>query len=124
MDFSGLPDGVPRVLDKKAKWARNSAAFKGTRPVLAEVTGEIRARLQETALDAYRALRVRDYGRVDLRMTEAGAVYVIEVNASCYLEQSGEFAASAKAAGIDYPTLVNRIVDLALQRHASEQRSA
>jgi D-alanine-D-alanine ligase len=117
MDFSGLPDGAPRVLDRKAKWARNSAEYKGTRPVLADVPEDVRARLQRAALDAYRALRVRDYGRVDLRMTEAGEVYVIEVNASCYLEESGEFAASAGAAGIDYPALVNRIVDLALRRH-------
>ena len=30
MDFSGLPDGAPRVLDSKAKWAKNSAEYKGT----------------------------------------------------------------------------------------------
>lgn len=118
MDFSGLPDGAPRVLDKKAKWAQGSAEYKGTRPVIADLPGPVCARLQEAALNAYRALRVRDYGRVDLRMTESGEVYVIEVNASCYLEQTGEFAVSAGAAGIDYPGLVNRIVDMALERHA------
>jgi D-alanine-D-alanine ligase len=120
MDFSGLPDGIPHILDKKAKWAENSVEFKGTRSVLADVPDETRARLQKVALEAYRALRVRDYGRVDLRMTDTGEIYVIEVNASCYLEESSEFATSAGAAGIDYPTLVNRIVDLALERHAEE----
>jgi D-alanine-D-alanine ligase len=57
---------------------------------------------------------VRDYGRVDMRLTETGEIYVIEVNASCYLEQSSEFATAA--AGIDYATLVNRIAELALER--------
>ncbi len=76
----------------------------------------MRARLQKVALAAYRALRVRDYGRIDLRLTEAGEVYVIEVNASCYLEQSGEFATAAAAAGVDYPTLIDRIAELALER--------
>jgi D-alanine-D-alanine ligase len=72
--------------------------------------------LQKVALDAYRALRVRDYGRIDLRLTEAGEVYVIEVNASCYLERTGEFATVAAAAGLDYPALINRIAECALER--------
>src|SRR5207302_9671348 len=114
--FSGLPEGVPHVLDSKAKWDEKSVAFKGTRAVVADVSEEVRARLQKVALDAYRALRVRDYGRIDLRLTDAGEVYVIEVNASCYLEESGEFATAAAAAGFDYPALVNRIVDLAVER--------
>jgi D-alanine-D-alanine ligase len=116
MDFSGLPDGAPRVLDSAAKWDKGSAEYKGTRAVLAELPDEVRGRLQKVALDAYRALRVRDYGRIDLRLTEAGEVYVIEVNASCYLEQAGEFATAAAAAGLDYTVLINRIADGALER--------
>ena len=84
---------------------------------MAEVPDEVRAKLQTVAADAYRALRVRDYGRIDLRLTESGEVYVIEVNASCYLERSGEFASAAAAAGLDYVDLVNRIVELACERH-------
>ena len=68
-------------------------------------------------MDAYRALRVRDYGRVDLRLTETGEIYVLEVNASCYLEKSSEFAMAAAAAGLDYPRLIERIVNLALERY-------
>lgn len=117
MDFSGLPEGAPRVLDSKAKWAKNSAEYKGTKSVMADLPDELRARLQKVALDAYRALRVRDYGRVDLRLTETGEVYVIEVNANCYLEETGEFATAAAAAGIDYPALVQKLVELATERH-------
>jgi D-alanine-D-alanine ligase len=116
MDFSGLPDGAPHVLGAKAKWDEKSPEYQGTRAVLAKLPDEVRARLQKVALDAYRALRVRDYGRIDLRLTDTGEVYVIEVNASCYLEQSSEFASAAGAAGIDYPALVNRIAELALER--------
>jgi D-alanine-D-alanine ligase len=117
MDFSGLPDGAPRVLDSKAKWSKNSAEYKGTKSVMADVDDELRARLQKVSLDAYRALRVRDYGRVDLRLTDTGDIYVIEVNANCYLEQESEFATAAAAAGLDYPGLINRLADLAVERH-------
>ena len=63
------------------------------------------------AVDAYRALRVRDYGRVDLRLTETGEIYVLEVNASCYLEKSSEFAIGRRGRGLDYPRLIERIVE-------------
>lgn len=116
MDFSGLPEGAPRVLDTKAKWSKRSPEYKGTKAIMPELADELRARLQKVALDAYRALRVRDYGRVDLRLTEANDIYVLEVNASCYLEQDSEFAAAAAAAGLDYTTLVNKIAALAIER--------
>jgi D-alanine-D-alanine ligase len=117
IDFSKLPKDRPRILDAKAKWDEDSPEYRGTQAVLAEIPDELKARLQKAALDAYRALRVRDYGRIDLRLTDAGEIYVIEVNASCYLERSSEFARSAEAAEIDYPTLVNRIVDEAARRY-------
>lgn len=60
------------------------------------------------ALDACRGLRVRDYGRVDLRLNDDGEIYVIEVNANCYLERSSEFAMAAAAEGIEYTALINR----------------
>ncbi len=123
MDFSGFPEGRPHVLDSKAKWDEKSPEYKGTKAVLAEVPDEVRGRLQETALGAYRALRVRDYGRIDMRLTEAGDVYVIEVNASCYLDPEGEFAAAAAAAGVDYPSLINRIAELAAERHKLRRKA-
>lgn len=116
IDFSGLPEGAPRVLGGKAKWDESSPEYQGTKAVLAELSEELRKRLQDVALAAYRALQVRDYGRIDMRLTESGEVFVIEVNASCYLEQTSEFAVAAAAAGIDYKTLVNRIVDGAVER--------
>jgi D-alanine-D-alanine ligase len=117
VDFTGFPEGVPKVLDSKAKWDERSKEYKGTKSVLANLPDELRARLQKVAVDAYRALRVRDYGRVDLRLTDTGDIYVLEVNASCYLEKSSEFAMSAAAAGIEYPKLIERIVQLALERY-------
>jgi D-alanine-D-alanine ligase len=117
MDFSGMPEGMPHIVGSKAKWKKNSAEYKGTKSVLADLPDELRAKLQKAAIDAYRALRVRDYGRVDLRLTESGEIYVIEVNASCYLEENSEFAVAAQATGIEFPELVKRIVELALERY-------
>jgi D-alanine-D-alanine ligase len=120
MDFSALPDGAPHVMDAKAKFDKSTAEYEGTRAVVAQIDDALRARLQQAAIDAYRALRVRDYGRVDLRLTEAGDIYVIEVNANCYLEKDAEYAMAAAAAGLEYPDLIGRIVELALERHGEQ----
>jgi D-alanine-D-alanine ligase len=119
MDFSGLADGVPHVMDSRAKWDRSSTQYRGTRAVVAEISDELRARLRKMALASHRALRVRDFGRIDLRLTEDGVIYVIEVNASCYLERSSEFATAA--VGTDYTTLINRIAEEALSRRQSRR---
>jgi D-alanine-D-alanine ligase len=119
VDFTGFPEGEPRILGTKAKWKKNSAEYKGTKSVLADLPDELRAKLQKVAVDAYRAVRVRDYGRVDLRLTESGEIYVLEVKASCYREKESEFAMAAKAAGIEFPELVERIAELALERYPS-----
>src|SRR5947208_14497205 len=117
MAFSAMPQGAPHVLDSRDKWQARSPEYKGTTAVVADLPDELFARLQKVSLDAYRALRVRDYGRIDLRLTDTGDIYVIEVNASCYLEKSSEFATGAAAAGLEYPELVKRIGELALERH-------
>lgn len=124
MDFSAMPEGMPKVLGSKAKWQPESVEYKSTKSVLADLPDELRARLQKTAVDAARALRVRDYGRVDLRFAETGDIYVIEVNANCYLEKESEFAVAAAAAGIEFPALVQRIVDLAVERYATTGQTA
>jgi D-alanine-D-alanine ligase len=120
MDFSRLAPSLPRIADAKAKWAKGTPEYKGTRSVLADIPQELVAKLHQAAIGAYRALRVRDYGRVDFRVTDAGEVYVIEVNASCYLERSSEFAVAAKAAGIEYNELIGRIARLAVERHEKQ----
>jgi len=122
VDFTGFPEGVPKVMDSKAKWDERSKEYKGTKSVIANLPDELRAKLQKVAVDAYRALRVKDYGRVDLRLTETGEIYVLEVNASCYLEKSSEFAMAAAASGLDYPRLIERIVNLASERMEKKRR--
>jgi D-alanine-D-alanine ligase len=124
VDFTGFPEGKPKILDSKAKWKKSSAEYKGTNAVIAKLEPELEARVQRVALDACRALRVRDYGRVDLRVTDTGEIFVIEVNASCYLEKESEFAVSAQSAGLEFPDLVEKIVEHALERYPEKKAAA
>ncbi|MEX2219221.1 MAG: ATP-grasp domain-containing protein [Phycisphaerales bacterium] len=121
LDFSGLPEGSPRVADAAAKWTRSSARYKGTKSVIANLPGDVDDQLRQTASAACKVLEVRDYGRVDIRLTDSGEVYVIEVNGNCYLEKSSELSMAAKASGIEYHDLVLRIVDTAMARYKDKK---
>ena len=123
LDFSGLPADRPRIASWEAKWGDGRPGggeeYAGTRSVFAEGLEEgLAARIREAGVAAFHALRLRDYGRVDLRVTADGEIYVIEVNPNCYLERSGEFARAAERAGIGYDALICRIVELAAARYA------
>jgi D-alanine-D-alanine ligase len=119
LDFSKFPEGVPHVASWSAKWDAADAEFRGTTSVFpAELDAELAERIAQVAIDAFHALRLRDYGRVDLRVTPAGEIYVIEVNPNCYLERSAEFARAAAQGGIEYDALIARIAELAGARYA------
>ena len=72
----------------------------------------------QVAIDSFHALRLRDYARIDLRVTDGGDIYVIEVNPNCYLEASGEFARAAEKDGLSHEALISRIVELASSRYS------
>ena len=91
LDFSKYPTDRPRIASWEAKWGdegdEKGAEFEGTESVFPEkLPDDLRDRLQKAAVEAFHALRLRDYARVDMRVTENGDVYVIEVNPNCYLE--------------------------------------
>jgi len=123
LDFSRFPADRPRIASWAAKWGdegeSKGAEFEGTESVFPEnLPDELRDRLQRVAVEAFHALRLRDYARVDLRVTETGDVYVIEVNPNCYLEAKSEFARAAERDGLSYEALIAQIVELATARYA------
>jgi D-alanine-D-alanine ligase len=123
LDFSGFPAGVPRIASWAAKWGDDGAGggeqYAGTRSVFpADIAPEVTERMQQVAVDAFHALRLRDYARIDLRVTASGEIFVIEVNPNCYLERESEFARAAAADGLSYDALIARILELALARYS------
>jgi len=82
-----------------------------------------RAKIVETAVSAFRALEIRDYGRVDLRLTEDGTIYTLEVNPNPWLHSTAEFAMAARESGRDLAQLVEEIVDLAITRYRGKTLS-
>jgi D-alanine-D-alanine ligase len=117
IDFRALPDDVPHIVSYDAKWTVGSADDLGTVPILHPILPTaIAARVRRTATDAFRAVGVRDYGRVDVRLGATGIPYVVDVNPNCDLSTGAGMARAAAAVGIDYPSLAGLLVRYALRR--------
>ena len=120
LDLSKLPKGTPKIAGKEVKWDKETEAYKVTKSAPAEDLEESTIkRLSETALSVYQALKLRDYGRVDMRLTKKGEVFVIEANPNPWLASTAEFAMAAKKAGRSYTDLIREIVDLARARYSA-----
>jgi D-alanine-D-alanine ligase len=114
LDLSRLPAGMPKVAGTEVKWEKDSEAYKSTKSAPVEdLDEETTERLADTALAAYRTLNLRDYARIDMRLTGKGEVYVIEANPNPWLSSNSEFFIAAKKSGRSYADMIGEIVELA-----------
>lgn len=113
--FFGDPSSEgPQFATAQAKWndeyrkkwkIRNAAANP--------VPEDVAKKLDQVAKKVYRVLGIRGFGRIDVRVTPAGEVYVIEANPNPSLDETDDFAQAALAAGVNYDALIQQILDAA-----------
>ena len=90
-------------------------ASKTTRFITApDLDPEFYTRIQEIALAAHRVLGCRHFSRVDMMLESDGCPYVLEVNTIPGFTQRSLLPLAASKAGIEFPELCERIVEMAL----------
>jgi D-alanine-D-alanine ligase len=117
LDLSKLPEGTPRIAAAEVKWGKGTKAYRDTKSaVVTDLPDDTALALHQTAVAAFQALELRDYGRVDMRLQSDGRIHVIEVNPNPWLSSKAEFAMAARKSGRTFTQLVGEIVDLAVAR--------
>lgn len=108
---------VPKVSDREVKFA--DLGDDGPYLMHAkDLPAELRARIERSALLAFRALKLHDYARVDFRISDkTGEAYVLEVNPNPYLEKDSELGMAAEERGLNYAQLISRIIESAAIRY-------
>ncbi len=117
ISFPNYPAGLPRIVGYAAKWQPAHPTCRGTVPVCpAPVAPALAQRLGRLALQAYRALNLRGYARVDFRLDARARPYILDVNPNPDTSREAGLARSLAAAGIAYEDFWRSQVDLALKR--------
>ncbi len=116
MTYDAFDDVRDRLCTFDAKWTPESEAYQRIPAICpAPVSPELKAKIESVASAAYRATGCRDYGRVDLRL-RGDQPMALDVNANCDVSPDGGFANAARAAGLDYADMLERIARLAMRR--------
>ena len=111
-----LPVGeiIPKheIYDYECKYTPGMAGEEFPASLSADETST----MQDLALRAFKALKLTGYARIDFRMTSDGTFYCLEANTLPGMTQMSLIPQAAAAAGISFPELCDRIVQLALAR--------
>lgn len=111
--FGKLEDDSPKIATYKAKWDLKYRKKWGIRNTFATgIPEDTENRIFNICKRAYKVLHIHGYGRIDLRLTKDNEVYILEANPNPHIEDGEDFAKSAEKAGINYPELIQRIVNL------------
>jgi D-alanine-D-alanine ligase len=112
--FDQVPADVPKFATFHAKWNESYRQKWGIQNGPARPLPEqMPEHLGELARKVYRLLKIRGFGRIDVRLTEQGDVYVIEANPNPCLAHDEDFAQSACLGGVGYDNLVQEILNTA-----------
>ena len=111
IDFAGGPT-VYSFEDKTGKSGREIGLV-----CPAPIGEELTNKAQDLARRSFQALGLHDCARVDLRLDAQGDLYILEINSLPSMGPNGSYPYAAKAAGLEYPALVNRIVEEASARY-------
>jgi len=118
LDMSHLPKGTPRIAGTEVKWEEGTRAYRGAKVRVPRLPSAVRETMERYAIAAFQALELRDYARMDFRVTRDGTVYLIEANPNPYLHSGAEFMRGARASGRTHPATILEIVEHARSRYA------
>ena len=114
--FTNMPEGSKRIATDRVKWSvkyqKKYGVDSGPAKELPEGVAE---RIQHVCKRAYRALELSGYARIDLRLDEAGHVWLLEANPNPQIARGEDFAESAAKVGLNYDAVLQRIINLGMR---------
>jgi D-alanine-D-alanine ligase len=114
--FTNMPPEARRIATDRVKWSVKYQKKYGIESGPARDLPEAQAdAIQHLCKRAYRALELSGYARIDLRLDDAGNVWVLEANPNPQIARGEDFAASAEKVGLSYEMVLQRILNLGMR---------
>lgn len=130
MRFETLPEGAVPIYGFEAKWVWDTRDHPlEIFECPAQLSPELRAAIEQTALGAYHAVGCRDWSRIDVRLDRHGTPHIIEINPlPGILPDPADHSClpkAARAAGLSYDELIQACLVHAAERQglALQRRS-
>lgn len=115
IDFSSLPEGVERFYSYRVKNEIGENKIKYYCP--ARINKEVEEKIKRGVKCSYKALGLRDYARIDLRVKD-GEYYILEVNSLPLLVPGySDILKMAEKVGFSYDNFILKILEIAIERH-------
>jgi len=122
INFNELPNDLLPIYSFEAKWVvdtRENPLNIFTCP--ANIDTELENKIKDISLKTYKVLRCRDWSRIDLRLDANGEPNIIEINPLPGIlpnpEDNSCFPKAARAKGLSYEEMVNKVLFIAAKRH-------
>jgi len=124
-EFNPDEEWRPQIISFRAKWDPHSKDFYSMDAVVPpeDLDEDIEEEIREVAVATFRALRCRDYARIDMRIDEDGQPFILEVNPNPDLTDGAAFMMCASSSGRSFSETLGTIADLAVARSRRVVRS-
>jgi D-alanine-D-alanine ligase len=118
--FTKMPEEQRKIATERLKWSLTYQKKHGIVSAEAsELPDGVAARIRDVCKRVYRNLMLTGYARIDLRLRDNGEICVMEANPNPQLARDEDFAEAARAGGLDYAALLQRILALGLRWESS-----
>lgn len=117
--FGDTDKDGPVMATSRVKWNKKYRVKWNIKFDFSKLDKPVANRIARVCKKAYRLLHIQDYGRIDLRLTPEGKIYILEANSNPDLHYFDEVSKAAQKAGISYPELITSIINFSLTRHSS-----
>jgi len=107
----------PCLATYRVKWNEEYRKKWNIEYGFAELDSQTVKNIERTCKKVYRVLQLKDYARVDLRLTPDNKIVILEANSNPGLAYGEDVAEAAKKYGICYEDLIKRIISISLQRY-------
>ena len=124
VDYSSLPDNLPRILSYESKWDPESPYWTDIRYRPAKTDEDTIRRMVDASITLFERLGCRDYARVDFRADANGTVKLLEMNPNPGWCWDGKFNLMAGFAGYSYADVLRMILEAAQVRVATDEAKA
>ncbi len=110
LQFNNVDEPEKEIYSSRAKWNKDYRKRKGIDNGPAKLDKILEDKIIKTCKKAYQVLELSGYARIDLRVSNEGKIYILEVNPNPNIASDDEFAKSAKHAGISYQDLITSLL--------------